>query len=235
MKIITIILFGLLFTLPVLAGTYVDNFDDNDWGTWVTDPLSEKVEIVNGEVVITDFDRSISSDLYFNSKQELTDFIVSFDGKAVRLLDHKSGGPYMWLTFRNFSDDKGFYIGPMESFEFDGNRIYTTILVGMLNAFQLVGTVLTPIPLKQDTWYHIKVEVQGSKVTIWVDDVLMRTVDWSNQPQFPQSGYLSIGGGGAELHFDNFSITGAEISLEVTPNSKLATMWGNLKKNSTNR
>jgi len=227
MKIIMIILFGLLFALPVCAGTYVDNFDDNDLGTWVIDPLSEKVEIVNGEAVVTDLNRSVASGLIFNKEQEITDFAASFDGKATHLF---GGNPYMWLLFRCSGDPKIFSVAPMESFEFDSDRIYTSIFVGNINAFQLVGTVITPMPLEQDTWYHIKVEVKGSKVSVWVDGVLMNTVDWSNQPQFPKSGSLAIGGGGAELHFDNFSITGAEIDLGVTQKGKLATMWGNLKK-----
>jgi len=95
MKIIMIILFGLLFVLPVCAGTFVDNFDDNDLGTWVIDPLSEKVEIVNGEVIVADLNGDASSGLYFNGEQKIADFVVSFDGKATRLF----GSPYMWLLY----------------------------------------------------------------------------------------------------------------------------------------
>ncbi|MBM3237739.1 hypothetical protein FJZ31_15735 [Candidatus Poribacteria bacterium] len=80
-----------------LGGTFKDNFDDGDLKGWLIDEEAETIEIVNGEVVITDFDRDITSQLWFNGKQEVANFTVSFDGMVVRSFD---SWPYMWLYFR---------------------------------------------------------------------------------------------------------------------------------------
>lgn len=222
---IIFILCILLIALPVRAGTYEDNFDDGDLGNWVIDELSENIEIVDGEVVVTDFNRSVSSDLWFDGKQQVTDFTVSFDGKAVRFLDNS---PYMWLAFRVIeSDEAGLFVWPIISFELDKNDIWTSLLIGTLANYWFEGKVLTPITLKLDTWYHITVQMQGAIVTIWVDNVLMNEIDWSDQPRLPEAGPLALGGGGAELHFDNFTITG--VGLKVTPKGRLATLWGSVK------
>ena len=57
--------------------------------------------------------------------------------------------------------------------------------------------------------------------------------DWTGWQQLADKGEIGIGAGGAEVHFDNFMITGDEIqdnSKSIESKDKIATLWSKIRK-----
>jgi len=71
--------------------------------------------------------------------------------------------------------------------------------------------------------------MKDAQVTLWIDGDLKAQADWTDQVLLPKEGRIGLGGGGGELHFDNFVITSDDIR-PVQPEAKLATTWGRLKR-----
>ena len=93
-----------------------------------------------------------------------------------------------------------------------------------------MGRVNIPLVFEVNKWYRLKLEMREAQVTLWIDDQLMAQADWRNIEILPEGGMLGLGGGGGEFHFDNFVITGDEISgLAVIPKSKLTITWGQIR------
>ena len=102
----------------------------------------------------------------------------------------------------------------------------------------------TPHPLlRLNNWAHLKLSVQENIVTFWVDGkqvmeptkllILAGVQVFDGFPDFLTGG-VGFGLANYTARFDNITITGDTIpnsgGFAVTPGSKLATTWGNLKR-----
>ena len=217
----TIIMCIWLIALPIWAGTFKDNFDDNNLAGWTKLINNGEVKVEDGKVVVTDFGFGLTTGITFNNGQIIGDFTLSFDGKMVRRIDNSQD--YMCVWARDV-EGKGFTWAsyhPMNDMRlnlYDGN-------------FNCVDMNKFPIAFELDKWYHLEVKMNGGKMTFSIDGDFSKERDWSGWQQLADKGEVGIGAGGAEVHFDNFVITGDEVpdNLSVMPAGRLTATWGKIK------
>jgi hypothetical protein len=213
----------LLFPTLVWAGTWRDDFEDGDLNGWEEFDLGGdgKVEEKEGELVVTDISGGFVTLAFFNKGQTLKDFILTLDAKMAKQILRKG---YMWIVWR--------FTGA--AWAFNGYDPSEPIWISVFQPPNFFGTVKVPFAFEVGKWYHIELEMKGAQLSLWVDGKLIREIDWKNQP-LPESGKVGLGGGRAELHFDNFAITGDEVpdggpgGSAVVPQDKLATTWSRVK------
>ena len=87
-----------------------------------------------------------------------------------------------------------------------------------------------PFDISKDTWYKLEVIAEGEHFEFYINDELIGSFDDDSYP----SGGIQLGVTNTHVHFDDVVITGPEIpdggpGFAVTPQSKLATMWGEIK------
>ena len=104
--------------------------------------------------------------------------------------------------------------------------------------------ITEPHPLlRLNRWSHLKLSAEGDIFTFWVNgEQVMEPTELHiprNREGFADFPEFQIGGVGFGLancmaRFDNITVTGESIpdsgDFAVTPQGKLATMWGQLKK-----
>ena len=94
--------------------------------------------------------------------------------------------------------------------------------------------------LSVKSWSHLKLSVHGKLLTFWINGkqvlghVLIEEKIFEHRefpfPDYPK-GKVGFGVSNYSVLFDNLSITtGDDIPKSVTPRTKLATTWGNLKQ-----
>ena len=218
----------LLITVPAFAGTFRDNFDKN-LDNWDLDLNGGSIEIKNGELVIIDSSPELASNALMKNGNDIKDFKLYVDGIFIKEL---SANPwdYMCIMSRCSTDilDKGI---AWVSFEELGRIPF--VIITPPPALQQLGRNDIPFLLQFNKWYHIQIEVKGSKLTLTVDNKLIHNVDWANQPMLCPRGSVALGAGGAEVHFDNFVITGDEVpdnTESVESTGKLATTWARIRR-----
>ena len=91
--------------------------------------------------------------------------------------------------------------------------------------------------LKLQKWATFKLSIHGKLLTFWIngkqvlDPIMLEPLH--GFPEFP-TGKVGLGLANYTARFDNLKITGPGIpnrdGLSVTPQTKLATTWGNLKQ-----
>ena len=217
----------LMIALPALAGTFRDDFDDGNIDGWDIQTQGGQIEVVDGEVVIIDADPGLASLMFFNDSQYVRDFELSVDGLFVRKLSNKT---WDYMVVMSRAGDLG---SAWVSFQAEGN--IPLVILTAPPALDAFGRRDVPFPLEFGKWYHIQLEVRGSVLSLTVDDEFVSEIDWSAQPMLSKEGAVAIGAGGAEVHFDNFSITGSGIPDTVPSGSavdsidKLTTTWGQMR------
>jgi len=235
----TIALFMILSSLSVCAGTWRDDFNDGNLDGWDIqlavgeieggDGEVGQIEIKDGEVVIINADTDIPSFMFFNDNQHVRDFELSVDWLFVRELSNKTWD-YMGVMVRA-SDLSTTWV----TFEARGNILF--LIISPPPALDGFGRRDVPFPLELGKWYHIQIELKGSVLSLTADNEIISEIDWSAQPMLSKEGAVGIGAGGAEIHFDNFAITGDDVAdnLSVTLHGKLATSWAKIKALSNTR
>lgn len=226
---IVVLLACFAYVSSVLAGTWADNFDKNNLNNWQISPENAQVEIKDGKVVITSQETGTPSAIYFNNGQEVRDFTLTVDSKIARGIDNNEDWDYMCITGREDADAE---VCAWFSMEMQGNLPVVILHWPQGNCCQNFARRDIPFLFELGKWYHIQVDMKGDVFSIAIDNKLIAESDWSNQPMLPEIGMVSIGAGGAEVHFDNFTITGAEVpdnDLPVEAGGHLATAWGNIK------
>jgi len=171
-------------------------------------------------------DRSGVTLAFFNNGQVIRNFKLIV---GINMAKADAGNTYLWIVFRYTDAAFGIF-----SFEMDNWPNVLSIFKIEGAGFQWdIGMVDIPLVFEVGQTYHVKLELIGAKATLWIDGNLMTEADWSNQPVLPKDGQIALGGGGGELQFDNFVITGEEIlgSGEYSVNSKdkLSASWGDIK------
>ena len=212
-----------LITLPVLAGTYRDDFENeqdfiNDCqnGVWIEDTNLFTWE--NGYV-----------------KTE------SLGGVAISFGD---------LNWKDYTVECK--IRPIQVESFGINLVirrtctfctpcYSLTLTGKeANIYVDVFTYLTgcPFELEVGKWYTLKAVAQGSKIEFYVDGKLLVKTEDSKYP----AGWVGFGSFASAI-FDDFVMTGPEVKdgghwdpkthdqlTAVKPQNNLAVTWGQIKK-----
>ena len=93
--------------------------------------------------------------------------------------------------------------------------------------------------LNVKSWSHLKLSVHGKLLTFWINGkqvlgpVILEAKNFGHGNEFPDypKGKVGFGVSNYSVLFDNLRITtGDDIPKSVTPRTKLATTWGNLKQ-----
>jgi hypothetical protein len=226
-----IALYVILLAVPSWAGTYRDDFEDGEVGAWQkwewlgqnTGSIQER----NGVFVITDAGAQFDTVAEFDNRKSVTDFTLSFSTMMAKA--NEGANSYIHIILRAVEENGDWW--------FIWNR-YDANGEAFLSLFTIIGNngqeiekVNLPFVLEVGEWYRIRYDVDGRRIKLWIDGDLLQEVDWSKHSAvFPESGFIQIGGGGGEFHFDNFVITGDEISdFAIDPVGKLATSWAKIR------
>ena len=225
-------IFSLAF--PVIAGTFLDTFDDgklDDWrelvlfgidapGTW---------EIISGEL------QAISeggiTNLLTIGEETWEDYDIEFDVKPL-----ERRGPGGVAVAARIKGTWGVVceVGDQDNPGNPNAQCFGGDLHG--RQFLLYGQKPHPV-LELQEWTAIKLSVHGKHLTFWIngkqvlDPIALEPLH--GFPEFP-TGRIGLGLANYTARFDNLKVTGPGIpdkgGLSVKPHTKLATVWGNLKQ-----
>ncbi|MDE0011964.1 MAG: DUF1080 domain-containing protein [Candidatus Poribacteria bacterium] len=239
MKSVIIGLCVLLFISSAQAGTFLDTFNDGELVNWkelvmfgVDAPGSW--EIIDGQLQATSNAGGVTR-LLTTGEEAWQDYDVEFDVKPLEKhgpgniaiaarIKREWGAP--WGVVCGISDLAGPAAEPIAKC-FGGNLHD--------NAFLVYGQKPHPL-LKLRKWATFKLTVHGKHLTFWIngkqvlDPIALEPLH--GFPEFP-TGKIGLGLANYTARFDNFKITGPDISnqggLSVTPRKKLAVTWASLK------
>ena len=244
-----LIIGAVLFLSPlsVLAGTFLDTFEDRNVDGWREvvpwDREPGSWEVVDGGLHGSGQD--ISLRLFTTGNDTWRDYTVEFD---VRLLK-RHGSPRISIAAR--VQEKWIVqcqmMEPVIVLPGGGNvpeKGWVHCYAGSLNGGLIKGLLLEPHPpLKLFRWVHLKLSAEGNIFTFWInDEQVMAPTElrirrdregFADFPEF-QTGGVGIGLANCMARFDNVTVTGDSIpdsgAFAVTFQGKLATTWGNLKR-----
>lgn len=227
----------LLIALPAWAGTWLDNFDDGDFDGWqrveclwipkVVTPNAGNWVVENGAVVAGDNDSTKRYDLNIGDMW-WADYIAEVSVKLSKRLENCSSDSGVWLGARyQVAEGKlslnDYFVGAWQSSgAWRGGAKYSN--------GDFFNTQSRMIPSEADTWYRLKIEVDGDQITAFVDDLQVFVLRDSSFT----SGLVSISVNGVVATFDDFMVTGPEIpdggpGYSVELSGKLATTWAGIK------
>lgn len=215
---------------PALAGTWRDDFEDNDTREWKIFNLDRQVEkwwIDDGEAVGEIFLPGFMS-LWITGELTWKNYSLSCRAK---LVEDKNEPPSIGLTLHDRGEEDTRYL-------FFIDYVFGTVrLVKALrdNWFP----VIYPFDAEIDTWYELTATIhEDGTLEFKVDDEVFTAVD--DDPL--KGGQVGLVVADGKAHFDDVEVTGANVknggpgkARPVEPQTKLATTWGNLKKGSTIR
>ena len=216
---------GLSFCsiLPVVAGTWRDDFEDNktiEWEIYNEDKQLEKWWIDDGEAVGEIFVPDFWS-LWLTGDREWEFYSVSC--RAMLEVD-RNEPPSIGLTLHDRGDDDSRYVFLIE-YVIDTARIIKAVPGGNSVAFPFVA--------EKGVWYDLKATVkENGELEFQINDTLFSAID----PQPLSGGQAGFVIGDARARYDNVEIEGENIPnggpgkpFDVAPKEKLTTTWGKLK------
>ena len=247
-KFLIVVTVLFLSPLSVFAGTFLDTFEDGNLDGWREvvpwDREPGAWEVVEGG--LHGVGEDISLRLFTIGDDTWKDYTVEFD---VRLLKRKPGSPRISIAMR--VQEKWIVqcvmMEPVIVLPGGGNvpeKGWVNCYAGSLNGGKIRGLLLEPHPrLKLFRWAHLKLRAEGNIFTFWINDeqVMVPTElhiprnreGFADFPDF-QTGGVGIGLANCTARFDNVTVTGDSIpdsgAFVVTPQGKLATTWGHLKR-----
>ena len=151
---------------------FEDGIADNlvySWGGWKAsiENNGNKVYEVNTNTK-THIEYNRPASLGFGSK-EWTNYSAEY---RVKMLNAKAN---TWLNFRSTIGDNQTYYVEWLSAEYDGISLHVNLNFNGWN--MLKGREL---PVWDERWYRVKVEAQGSRLRVYLDDVLMLQTEDAN-------------------------------------------------------
>jgi hypothetical protein len=247
MKFLIIVTVLFLLPLSVSAGTFLDTFEDGNLDGWRElvpwDREPGSWEIVDGGLhgsVDDGYPR-----LFTTGDDTWKDYTVEFDVRPLK----KHGRPTVSIAAR--VQEKWFVqcrITEPEVVVIDGanalGKGWVLCSAGNMHRPKADLLFFKPHPLlKLFRWAHFKLSVEGDIFTFWINDeqvmaptklrIVRNREGFEDFPEF-QTGGVGIGLSNYTARFDNVTVTGDSIpdsgAFAVTPQGKLATTWGNLKK-----
>ena len=208
------------------AGTWRDDFEDNDTREWEIFNLDRKVEkwwIDDGEAVGEIFLPGFIS-LWLTGELTWKNYSVSCRAK---LVEDKNEPPTIGLTLHDRGEEDSRYL-------FFLHYIFGTVQI--VRAVQDDwGVIEYLFDAEIDTWYQLTATVyEDGILEFQIDDAVFTAID-EDILRGGQAGLVVADG---RAHFDNFEVTGTNVSnggpgkpRPVEPQTKLATVWGHLKSN----
>ena len=247
MKFVMIV--AILFLLPfsVWAGTFLETFDGKELEGWQeiwVDKATAVWEIVDDELHAESREAYIH--LLTTGDSTWEDYTMELDVKPLK--KHGIGGIAIavrvdetWLVYCSVSDP---VIIRGDDPPVQERRIacHAGGLHRPLPPHALLMDELHPL-LRLNRWAHLKLSVEGDMFTFWIDGEqvmaptklqIFKQIDvFANFPDF-QTGGVGFGLWNYTAIFDNITVTGDSVpnggNFAVTPQGKLATTWGNLKR-----
>ena len=247
MKSVMIVATVFFLTFSVWAGTFLETFDGKELDGWQeiwVDKGPAVWEIVDGELHAES--REAYTHLLTTGDDTWEDYTVELDVKPLK--KHGIGGISIavrvdgaWLVYCSISDPvilRG-DDPPVQERRVDCSA---GTLKPPPRAHAVLFTELRPL-LRLNRWAHLKLSVEGDIFTFWIDGeqimeptklLIFRNIDvFADFPDF-QTGGVGFGLWNYTAIFDNITVTGDSVpnggDFAVTPQEKLATTWGNLKK-----
>ena len=248
MKFLTIVI-TVLFVSPlsVLAGTFLETFDGKDLDGW------QQIWVDKGPAVW----EIVDDELHAESREDFfhllttgdntwENYTMAFDVKPLK--KHGIGGISIavrvdgtWLVYCSISDPV-IIRGDDPPFQEERIGCYASGLHRPLPPRAIL--IAEPHPLlRLNRWYHLKLSVEGDIFTFWINGdqvmaptklLIFRQIEvFADFPDF-QTGGVGFGLWNYTAIFDNITVTGDSVpnsgDFAVTPQEKLAAIWGNLKR-----
>ena len=245
----------IFFPFLVQAGTFLENFDDGVLEGWqefyVGDDPPGSWEIIDFELRAENNTGVLHS--LTTGDETWRDYTIEFDVKPLK--KHRPGGIAIAARF-NGTSAVWCIIGD-SIFPFNKHEARTSCFGSDFQNLILRLSSENSSLLELKKWSTLKLSVQGKHVTFWVNGkmpldrmsipVIVGVDPVKNIPEHLRGNFVeldkfpdfSTGGAGFGLSgymalFDNIIITGNGIpnrgGLSVAPQTKLATMWGDLKR-----
>jgi hypothetical protein len=212
----------LMLTTSVWAGTLRDDFDDGNMDEWDVSGAGAIWEVKDGELVITP--RSHPA-LFCIGKTNWENYTVRVKAKIVKNQANRGWieGPQV-LVRRQFQ---------LRAYAFGfGNRGGGKIAYAFYGRDDLTTWhfVSDPFEWELGKWYDLKVTAEGDQFWFYVDNRLMIHYTDDTYPKGKVG--LAASYQKTTVHYDDFSVTGDDVpdlNLDVSPEVKLATTWGQVK------
>ena len=247
MKSVMIVATLFLLTCSVWAGTFLETFDGKALDGWQqiwVDKGPAVWEIVDGELHAES--REAYPHLLTTADSTWEDYTMELDVKPLK--KHGIGGISIavrvdgtWLVYCSIMDPV-IKVGDDPAFQQEEIGCYAA----GLHVPRLPHAILISEPhplLRLNRWSHLKLSVEGDIFTFWIDDeqimaptklqIFKQIEVFADFPDF-QTGGVGFGLWNYTAIFDNITVTGESVpnsgDFAVTPQEKLATTWGNLKK-----
>ena len=223
-KYITIVFLSLFTVLSSFAGTWRDDFEDDNIKEWEIYNLNRQFEkwwIDDGEAVGEILEDPFLS-IWNTGELSWEHYSVSC---RVKLVEDGFGTPRVDLTLHDREDEDSRY-----AFLLD----YENNIASIHRWAPGNGFVAQPFTVEIDTWYTLTATVtEEGSLFFQIDNFLFAGTDSSPL----EGGKVGLIVGNARARFDNFQVTGENIpnggpakSFAVEPAEKLSTTWGKLKK-----
>ena len=224
--IVTVLLacFSIGAWQPSHAGTWRDDFEDNDSREWEIFNIDRQVEkwwINDGEAVGEIFLPGFMS-LWLTGELTWRNYSLSCRAK---LVEEKNEPPSIGLTLHDRGEEDTRYLFFID-YVFNTARIVKALPDAWF-------PVVYPFVAEFDTWYELTATVhEDGTLEFQIDDEVFTTID--DEPlKGGQAGLIVMD---AQARFDDVEITGNNIrnggpgkARPVAPRGKLATTWGHLK------
>ena len=245
----SMVIVAILFLLPlsVWAGTFLETFDGKGLEGWQeiwVDKATAVWEIVDGELHAESREAYIH--LLTTGDSTWEDYTMELDVKPLK--KHGIGGIAIavrvdrtWLVYCSVSDP---VIIRGDDPPVQERRIscHAGGFHRPLPPHALLMDEMHPL-LRLNRWAHLKLSVEGDMFSFYLNGEqvmaptqlqIFRNIDvFANFPDF-QTGGVGFGLWNYTAIFDNITVTGDSVpnggAFAVTPQGKLATTWGNLKR-----
>jgi len=219
-----------MVTSSAFAGTWKDDFEDGDFDGWeVFNPGPGEIwDVENGEL---SGQYATGNGTYSVVQLEVENAALWEDYSVVckaKLVENFANG-WFGIFFRvTGGSGHGFYV-----------NVGKKKVLGRTAAWVKLSDVPLPFDVLEDTWYELKMIAEGDHFEFYINNELTGAFDDGSRP----SGTVWLIVRNAHVHFDDVVITGPEIpdggpgfvetpqpDFAVTPQSKIVTMWGSVKR-----
>jgi hypothetical protein len=209
-----------LLVMSAQAGTWEYDFTQVSGDEWERDweVISGTFEVVDGALTQTEVSANDNNAFRCLAR---TGWEIE-DGTIEAKVKHSGTGLNDALVYYRMMDNDNGYASRLQ---LDNYITIGKITNGQHGHIQFVST-----PVEADIWYIVKVELEGSNITVFVDDQEFISLE----DNFSSQGLVGFGmarcAGGASLEW--IRVTGDGVTATaVAPAGKLATTWSGIKIN----
>ena len=249
----TLIALFLVLTQPCLAGTWSDDFDDNNISEWTTLNIKRtqlnpgkpngKWQISNGEAIGEIFNHANSEpwfSIFLTGESTWQHYSISCRAKLEHGVNAHGIPPVIGLSLydtaeKNSGAEKNIELRYMFVIDYI-NEEAQIIQASGVNGVWVAQSV--PFIAEMDTWYKLYAAIhKNGNMEFKIDN---ETIFLGERVQgfviSTQKGFTGLVVSNARARFDDIEITGENIqnggpgrSFSVVPQGKLATTWSKLK------